>query len=308
MAARLKSRLLENGLLTSGLLKNGLVQIHGAVFLFGLAGLFGKFIDASPVYIVLGRTLSAAMVLGIWVGTVSGTPLRGFGRTALGLLSLQGALLAAHWYLFFQSIQVSSVAVGLVTFSSFPLFVTFLEPLVFREPLQPRDVILAIVVFAGICLVVPDMNPGNQVTMGAVYGILSGLTFAVLALLNRKNVRASDPVAVAFFQNGFAAICLVPVALAVRPMPPAISDLPALIFLGVACTALAHTLFIASLRRVRAQTASVITGLEPVYGIFLAFFLLGEIPELRTLGGGILIIGATVAAGIFSHSERRQHE
>ncbi|MFN2437511.1 MAG: EamA family transporter, partial [Desulfotignum sp.] len=100
-----------------------------------------------------------------------------------------------------------------------------------------RDMVTAGVVFIGICLVVPDMDLSNQTTFGALLGILSGLTFAVLALVNRKNARVSDPVAVAFFQNAFAALCLVlPIAL-VRPPAPETSDLPALVFLGVVCTA-----------------------------------------------------------------------
>jgi len=47
---------------------------------------------------------------------------------------------------------------------------------------------------------------------------------------------------------------------------------------------------------VTAHTASVIAALEPVYGIALAFALLGEIPSLRTLAGGVLIIAAAVTA------------
>ncbi|WDP88081.1 MAG: EamA family transporter [Desulfobacter sp.] len=89
--------------------------------------------------------------------------------------------------LFFLAIQVSSVAVGLITFSSFPLFVTFMEPVFFKEPLKSVDMATALAVFTGIILVVPDLDLSNQTTLGAFYGILSGLTFALLALVNRKN-------------------------------------------------------------------------------------------------------------------------
>jgi drug/metabolite transporter (DMT)-like permease len=277
-----------------------LFRIHCAVFLFGLAGLFGKFIAAGPLVIVFGRTLFGAVALAVYARAVSGTHLGGFTRHTLGLFILQGILLAAHWVFFFWSIQVSSVAVGLVTFSSFPLFVTFMEPLVFKEPLTRRDMVTAGAVFIGICLVVPDIDLSNQTTFGALLGILSGLTFAVLALVNRKNAQVSDPVAVAFFQNAFAALCLVLPIVLVRPPAPEVSDLPALIFLGVVCTALSHTLFISSLKQIRAQTASVIAGLEPVYGIVLAFFILHEIPAVTTLAGGGIIISATVAAGYFA--------
>jgi len=59
--------------------------------------------------------------------------------------------------------------------------------------------------------------------------------------------------------------------------------------------------FIKSLGFIRAQTASVIAGLEPVYGIVLAFFLLNEIPQIRTLIGGLIIIGTTIFAGLKSN-------
>lgn len=280
---------------------SGLVQIHIAVFLFGFAGLFGKFLSCSPIYIVLGRTFFGALALGLYMKAISGARLSGFDPTALWRFACQGALLACHWIFFFLSIQVSSVAVGLVTFSSFPLFVTFLEPFFFKEKLRRMDVATALSVFAGIVLVVPDLNLANQVTLGAGYGILSGLTFALLAMMNRQNARQSDPMAVAFYQNLFAALFLVMPAVltAEAPVP---KDLPTLVLLGVVFTALAHTCFIRALTMIRAQTASVIAGMEPVYGIILAFFLLGEVPDIRTLAGGIIIIGTTVAAGILSRS------
>lgn len=284
--------------------KNGLLQVHLAVFLFGLAGLFGKFLSCSPVFIVLGRTLFASLTLFIYSRVISGSRPGGAGPRPGVFLALQGVLLAVHWVTFFLSIQISSVAVGLVTFSSFPLFVTFMEPFWFKEPLKKRDAATAMVVFTGILLVVPDLDLSNQITLGAFFGILSGFTFAVLGLLNRKNAAVSDPVVVAFFQNLFAAACLLLPALLLPLKWPAPADLPGLIFLGVFCTALAHTLFIQSLTVIRTQTASVIAGLEPVYGIVLAYFFIHEIPSLRTVLGGMIIIGTTLAAGFFGqHSQ-----
>jgi drug/metabolite transporter (DMT)-like permease len=69
-----------------------------------------------------------------------------------------------------------------------------------------------------------------------------------------------------------------------------------IVVLGVGCTALAHTLFITSMRRVSAHTASVVSALEPVYGIALAALLQGETPDLRTLAGTALIVAAALLA------------
>jgi drug/metabolite transporter (DMT)-like permease len=62
-----------------------------------------------------------------------------------------------------------------------------------------------------------------------------------------------------------------------------------LVVLGVFCTACSHTLFIKGMKRINAQTASLIHFLEPVYGIIFAFFFLREVPSPRTILGGIII-------------------
>ncbi|MCP3941473.1 MAG: DMT family transporter [Desulfobacteraceae bacterium] len=285
-----------------------MLKIHLAVFLFGFAGLFGKFLSCSPFIIVLGRTFFAALALFIYAKLFSQTKLDISGKRSFFFLILQGILLAGHWVSFFMAIQISSVAVGLVTFSSFPLFVTFMEPFFFKEPLKKRDITTALAVLSGIILVIPNVDLSNNITLGGLYGILSGLSFAVLTLVNRKNAKVSDPIALAFYQNLFAAIFLIfPIlvfpVLIIRPRAPNLGDLPSLILLGVVFTAMAHTFFIQSLTKIRAQTASVITGLEPVYGIVLAFFLLNQIPRAQTLAGGIVIITASIAAGYYSRNK-----
>ena len=95
----------------------------------------------------------------------------------------------------------------------------------------------------------------------------------------------------AFYQDFFACIFLLPFVL-VSPVIITKSDWGLLILLGVVFTAFAHTLFIRSMKNIKAQQASIIVSLEPVYGIIFAVLLLSEIPSLRTVIGGILILGA----------------
>src|SRR5207237_10886013 len=98
-------------------------------------------------------------------------------------------------------------------------------------------------------------------------------------------------------QHCFAALWLPPaLALTVHTVVPTARDVALVILLGVFCTALAHTLFIASMLRISAHTASVVSTLEPVYGIGWAALLLREWPDFRTAAGGALIIGAALLA------------
>ena len=68
------------------------------------------------------------------------------------------------------------------------------------------------------------------------------------------------------------------------------SDILSLIFLGVVCTAFAHCLYVNSLKVVKVQTAGIISGMETVYSIIFAYIFLKEIPVIREIiGGGIII-------------------
>nr|WP_319492661.1 DMT family transporter [uncultured Desulfobacter sp.] len=281
----------------------GLVLIHIAVFLFGFAGLFGKFLDCTPLWIVLGRTVFASLALIVYAIIFPGIPLRVATPKNLVFFAIQGILLALHWLSFFAAIQVSSVAVGLITFSSFPLFVTFMEPFFFKERFKKRDLLTAVAVFAGIVLVVPDMDLSNEVTLGSMYGLASGFSFAVLGLVNRRNARRCHPVTAAFYQNLFAAVSLVIPVVLMHSQPPEFHDILLIGLLGIVFTALAHGCFITGLTRIRVQTASVIAGMEPVYGILFAFILLGEMPDISTLVGGVLIIGAVISTGFLEKTK-----
>jgi drug/metabolite transporter (DMT)-like permease len=270
-----------------------LAVLHAAVALFGFAGLFGKWLAWYPVVIVFGRTVVAAGVLAL---VVSWRPAERGGPSVA--LAANGLILAVHWVAFFAAIQVSTVAIGLLGFASFPLFVIVLERLLLGRRWKVPEAATAVLVVAGLGTLVPALTLADRAVQGLALGVLSGLAFAWLTVRNRALGASRRPLAVALWQNAFAALCLAP--LVFRPGQQSIVLTPAtlglILLLGAACTALAHTLFIASLSRLSAHTASVVTGLESVYGIALAALLLREIPDVRTCVGALLLVGAAIAA------------
>lgn len=275
-----------------GVATGGLLQIHVAVLLFGLAGLFGKYIALPAALITLGRVLFAAVAIGIVMAT-TGRTFRLQSRRDCLLLPITGVVLAVHWAAFFQSIQVSTVAIGLISFATFPVFVTFLEPLVAHKRVQAIDVVLALLTLLGVAFVVPSTELSNNVTQGVLWGLLTAASFAVLSLLNRHYVRRYSSLVIAFYQDATAAVVLLPF-LFIQQQPITLPDLALLAVLGIIFTALSHTLFIQGLTTVKAQTASIIASLEPVYGIVFAALLLAEIPTWRTLQGGAIILGVVL--------------
>jgi drug/metabolite transporter (DMT)-like permease len=283
----------------------GLVSANVAVLLFGLAGVLGKLSLLPAPLIVFGRSFFAGLVL-LAVCWLRHIPLRPKQSRDGYLLLGQGVLLALHWTAFFQAINVSNVAIGLLSFSSFPLFTAILEPLLLHQRPSRIQIFAALMILPGIFMLVPSFTLQNQTTLGVMWGVLSGASFALLSVTNRWLGRTYSSLMISLYQDGIAAIVLLPIFLFTAPgtsWTP--QTLLILIILGVVCTALAHTLFIASMRDITAQTASLLASLEPVWGIIFGIVLLGAIPTTRTLLGGAIIISATLLPGVVAIGSSR---
>lgn len=274
----------------SGSYLPALLSVHIATLLFGLAGVLGAVAGLNAFEVTFGRTLFASVALLAVCYYFKRPTTSNTVRPVLTLMVLSGALLAFHWVVFFASIQVSTVAIGLVTFSTCPVFVALFEPLFFREKFKLTSLLASCCVLSGV-VIISGVHSGDVAYLpGILLGISSGASFAVLQLLNRKLGAASGPVVTALIQNAVATILLLPVVVlglgAIQ-----LNQWALLIFLGVGCTALAHTLFIDALKSIKVATASLIAaGLEPLYGIALAALFLAQLPPPNVMMGGSIIL------------------
>jgi drug/metabolite transporter (DMT)-like permease len=273
--------------------------VNAAVLCFGLAGVLGALTGLPSPLIVLGRVVTAGTALAV-VAAWRRVDARPKERRDGVVLALQGVLLAVHWTTFFQSIEVSNVAIGLLSFSSFPLFTVALEGGVLRERVSRVQLAAALLVIPGVFLLVPRFSLQSSATAGVLWGLAAGATFALLSVTNRRLTRRYASLTISLYQDAVAALALLPTLLlypnAGALLTPRVAAL--LLALGLVCTALAHTLFIAGMRTVTAQLASLLASLEPVWGIVFALLLLGQVPSGRTLAGGAVIVGATLLPAV----------
>lgn len=276
--------------------KKGLVQVNLAVLLFGMAGVLAKWIHIPAVGITFFRVLFSSASLFLFC-MVTKTSIQIKEKRDMLALVVAGCVLATHWCTFLGSIKMSTVAIGTITFSTFPLFVTFLEPMVFHEKLRGKDVLTAILVLVGVFITVPEFSLENSMSKGIALGMLSSLTYAILSLINRKFMGKYPSTVISFYEQGTAMVVLVPAIMA-QKIAPTGKDITLLIILGVITTAVAHTLFVNSLKYIKAKTAGIVSSMESVYGILLACILLGEQPGIRELIGAAIILGVVVATQI----------
>ena len=275
--------------------RRALLGLHIGALAFGLTGVFGKLALAAPLVIVFGRALFAVLSL---------LPLawqhRRPGWRQLLLLAGGGLLLGSHWLTFFHAVKLSGVAVATLGFASFPAFTVLLEGLLFRERIRGMEWLTLLLVSTGLLLVTPQFELASAQTTGLLWAVLSGLLFALLSVANRASVKGIHPFQAALWQNLTIALCLLPLAWSALPQVRPL-DWLWLGLLGVFCTAIAHSLFVASLSVLKARNAALIFALEPVYGIAVAWWLFDEQPTLRMAAGGALILLAIALAARQKH-------
>lgn len=184
------------------------------------------------------------------------------------MIIMVGAVMAVHWTTFFQSIQVASVAIGTITFSTFPLFLTFLEPLVFHEKLRKQSIISAVILLIGVIITIPEFSIENHMTVGIIWGMVSSFTYAVATLANRYFSAKYIGRIVCMYEQGTAAVLLLPTMFIINATWRSV-DIAGVAFIGFVCTA-SRTPSMYPRRKVLKQRLS---GSYPEWRLSMEFFM-----------------------------------
>ncbi len=265
------------------------VALHLSVLLFGLAGVFGKIIAQPALLIVAGRVFFAFISLLI-IRQVSVVRFQSITKAQVYLLIISGFVLVTHWFSFFYAIQESSVSAGLFMFASFPVFSLILEKIYNKNRVYLLELLSIIICIAGLLVISADIRAGEIKFVVFIWGIYSGFSFALLGMLNKHLIQKQNVININLIQYLIAFIFLVPYLLLKVDISISLFDISLMLLLGVVFTAMSHSLFIYSLKRISMFNAALTACLEPVYGSIAAIILLAEKMNLMILIGGILII------------------
>jgi drug/metabolite transporter, DME family len=208
-------------------------------------------------------------------------------------LVVVGALLAVHWFLFFQTIKLSSVAVAVLTVYTAPLFLALLAPLALPER-RSRIALAALVPAAlGIALIVVAGEGAVEARpLGIAAGLGAALSYALLVIATKRLVATLPPPTITFWSYVVAATVLAPfLALADRAVPQG-AEIGLVLLLGVLFTAVSGVVYVWLLRRVTAQAVGILAYIEPVSAALLAWAILGERIGPAIVAGGALIVAA----------------
>jgi drug/metabolite transporter (DMT)-like permease len=217
----------------------------------------------------------------------------------LGLDQILTALAyATTVILFVTATKMTTAANAILLQYCSPVFVALLSPWLLGERAERSDWVALVFVLGGLSLFFADRLT-LQGLWGNILGIGSGLTFATVHLLLRRQRRGS-PQGALILGNILAALICLPFVFRVAPDARSWWGLA---FLGVFQLGAANLIYTAVIRHVRAVDASLIFMLEPVLNPIWVVLFYGERPGRWALVGGVVVF--IVISGRSLHRARR---
>ncbi|HZY39354.1 MAG TPA: DMT family transporter [Mucilaginibacter sp.] len=276
-----------------GISKN-LLLLHFTVIIWGFTGTLGKLISIAAVSLVWYRVLIASVSLLIYF-IISRTKFRVSGESLIKF-TLNGALVGVHWILFFASIKLSTVAVTLVCLSSITLFTAIFEPIINKKPISRLEILAGILIITGIVMI---FKFETQYTKGIITGLASAICGSLFAIVNSRLVKKHQAPVIAFYELS-GAYFWITIFLFItggfnKAMVPTPADIGYLLLLGTVCTSVAYVAGVYVMRELSAFRVALITNLEPVYGIIIAFFFFGDLNKMTPgFWAGAVVILSTI--------------
>ena len=208
--------------------------------------------------------------------------------------------------------KLTTAASTIFLYSTAPLYILILGPLVLREPVRRRDLMVMGALAVGMSLFFLDVDAvtasaprplaGNL--LAALGGFFWALVVVGLRWLGREQFPAQGgSVAAVVAGNLIAALVCLPMALPV--ISSTATDWWLITYLGVIQVGVAYVVFTRALGRLPALEVSLLLLIEPVLNPLWAWLVHGETPGLGARLGGLLILVARAAASVAGNRQAR---
>lgn len=264
--------------------------------------------DAPEAVILLLRMGFAALALGaVYLRRPMIRDLRRPGAAWRLIVMVVGSSLTL--LLFFYAIRHTSVAIAMFLLFLMPVWVALIAPRVFREPPEPAVWPALGLGLAGLLVIlVPDLlDAGLEVSLlGVLAALFAGFGYTAYTVSVKGLTKLMAPTTISMVEAVGDALLVLPLALWQLSDPGfhlGARTWAAAAIMGVACTAVAYTLWIEGTRRVRVEHVTIIGYIGPVAGSLYAIPLVGQLPGLWTWLGGALILSAGLVVVVFGRGE-----
>lgn len=286
------------------------LQMVCSMFIFGTIGIFVNYIPLPRGIIAFARgTIGALFLLAVLF--IRGVHLsRDNIRKNLLWLLLSGTCLGFNWVLLFEAYRYTSVAISTICYYMAPSLVILAAPIVLKERLSGKKIICLVLSILGMVLVsgvLQEQQTQPQQLKGVLLGLGAAVLYASIALMNKKihDISAYDKTIV---QLGTSAVVMLPYCLLTVSSADLSVDQAGLVwglllFVGIVHTGLTYFLYFGSMEHITAQTAAIVSYIDPVVAVLASFFFLKQTMLPAQWVGSVLILGAALLSELPSKKQ-----
>jgi drug/metabolite transporter (DMT)-like permease len=262
------------------------------LLLMSLVPVFIKLTSATPVTIAIFRLSLATLLFAIFLRPKSFSGL--LNRKVLLPLFFIGFLFALHWITYFLSIKKATASIGILGMSTYGIHLIFLGWGIRKHKPGVFDFVALLLAVAGTYSIVPEFSLTNNITIGILLGVISGFCFALLPILHQQ-YKAIPERARILGQFLFALIAFSFFTPLTNWKLESV-DWWALLYLAVAGTFIAHSLWV----RVTTQLSTTISSLIfyliiPMTMVISHFWLDEPMPFHKILGAFLIVSGNAIS-------------
>jgi drug/metabolite transporter (DMT)-like permease len=294
------------------LFKNkNLLLLHFIVFIWGWSPILGKLINIEGVIayqLVWFRMLITVATVAIYL-LLTKQSIKLPKQDIFRLIGT-GAIIAFHWFCFYNAINISNVSVTLVAFATGTLFTSIVEPIFYKRKIIRYEIIFGMIIIGAIGMI---FQVETQYTWGIIFGMLAALTSSFFTVFNGLLVQRIPSPVIAIYELGGGFLVLTIYLLFTGEFQPQFFSITngAWIWLSVLSVLGTAYPFIASvnlMKKISPYTVMLTVNLETIYGIIIAFILWKK-DEVMSSGfylGTFIILAVIFGNGIFKNYLKKE--
>ncbi len=257
--------------------------------------------DLPPLWAAALRFLLGATIM-VLLSALRGERLVAPARRHPAAYAMLGTVgIGAFNLLFFFALQRTSPANAALIMATNPLLTTILAAAILGERPSARQLAAMPLALVGVAVVISGGNPQRLAALHVASGDLlmlgADLSWACYNVLGRRYMPAGSALVntTLTMTAGAALLLLVAMVSGETPTMPGLSAGSALVTMTLGGTVLAYLFWTTGIARLGAARTALFLNLVPVFAMLVGG-VLGSLPTIAQLAGGLLVIGGVSIA------------
>jgi len=202
-------------------------------------------------------------------------------------------------FTYYYTVQEATVAAAILLQYTAPALVMLYAVIIAREEtLNGAKIIALVLSLAGCWLAVSGGEWSGIQLRGwtVVTGIASAVCYSFMLLMSKHLLRTYSVWTILTYAFGFATVFwfFVNTPWEIAEKGYTLSDWGIFLFFAIISILIPHSMFTAGLRLLEASTVGIVTTLEPVVAIIVAYLALGESLNTVQVAGGMAVVTAVI--------------